>query len=83
MGQLEIKLRTRIDRNGDEYLIGSATDIPAFVDLRDATFIVFYPRDEDAKEADGDDDGRPSHATLVIRKYQPPPAHDGVGRRGR
>jgi hypothetical protein len=70
VGQLEIKLRTRIDRNGDEYLIGSATDIPAFVDLRDATFIVFYPRDEDGPVED--EDGRPAHATLVIRKYQPP-----------
>lgn len=68
-GQLEIRLRTKIDRNGDEYLIGSATDIPAMIDLRDSTFIVFYPP-EDEKEG---------FATLVIRKYQPPRPYTDPG----
>jgi len=72
VGQLEIRLRTKIDRNGDEYLIGSATEIPALIDLRDATFIVFYPREE----GEGEDD-RGSHATLMIRKYQPPRHNQG------
>jgi len=63
--QLEIKLRVKIDKNGDEYLIGSAEQVPALIDLRDATFIVFYPPDD----PDNEEENR--YATLIVRKYQP------------
>lgn len=63
--QLEVRLRVKIDKNGDEYLIGSAEQIPALVDLRDTTFIVFYP----PEDPDSEEENR--HATLIIRKYQP------------
>lgn len=63
--QLEIKLWTKTDRNGDEYLIGDAHEVPALVDLREATFLVFYPPEEGAE--DEDEDRRP-HATLIIRR---------------
>jgi len=63
--QLEIKLWTKTDRNGDEYLIGDAHDVPALVDLREATFLVFYPPEE-SDDAEGDD--RRPHATLIIRR---------------
>ena len=65
MNQFEIRLTPRTDRNGDEFLIGGA-DLPALVDLRDSTFVVFYPKD-DAELKPGE---RP-RATLVIRKRQP------------
>ena len=65
MNQFEIRLTPRTDKNGDEYLIGGA-DLPALVDLRDSTFVVFYPKD-DAELKPGE---RP-RAPLVIRKRQP------------
>ena len=65
MNQFEIRLTPRTDKNGDEYLIGGA-DLPALVDLRDATFVVFYPKDEEALKP-----GERPRATLVIRKRQP------------
>lgn len=64
MNQFEIRLTPRTDKNGDEYLIGGA-DLPALVDLRDATFVVFYPKDEEALKP-----GERPRATLVIRKRQ-------------
>lgn len=72
--QLEVRLWPKRDRNGDEYLIGDAQNVPALVDLREATFVVFYPPDEDDADADGGDEaheeGRPRgpHATLIIRR---------------
>jgi len=66
MNQLEIRLTPRTDKNGDEYLIGG-TDLPALVDLRDTTFVVFYPKD-DAELRPGE---RP-RATLVVRKRSVP-----------
>jgi len=66
MNQFEIRLTPRTDKNGDEYLIGGA-DLPALVDLRDATFVVFYPKDEEALKP-----GERPRATLVIRKRQAP-----------
>lgn len=65
MNQFEIRLTPRTDKNGDEYLIGGA-DLPALVDLRDSTFVVFYPKDDDALAP-----GERPRATLVIRKRQP------------
>lgn len=62
MTQFEIKLTPRTDKNGDEFLIGGA-DLPALVDLRDATFVVFYPKDENDLKP-----GERPRATLVIRK---------------
>ena len=66
MNQLEIRLTPRTDRNGDEFLIGG-TDLPAFIDLRDSTFVVFYPKD-DAELRPGE---RP-RATLVVRRRTAP-----------
>ena len=40
--QLEIRLYSKEDKNGDEYFIGS-TDIPAMVNLADVTFVFFLP----------------------------------------
>jgi hypothetical protein len=68
MNQFEIRLTPRTDKNGDEYLIGGA-DLPALVDLRDSTFVVFYPKDEEALKP-----GERPRATLVIRKRQTPAA---------
>ena len=51
---LELKLHVKIDKNGNEYLIGSP-NFPAQINLKDSTFIVFYP------EEDSD------VATLIIR----------------
>lgn len=53
-GNLEFKLLSRIDKNGDEYLIGSP-NIPATINLKDYTFIVFYPQEEGGK------------ATIILR----------------
>lgn len=44
----------KTDVNGDEYLIGS-TDLPMSLDLREATFLVFFP-------PEGEDIG-----TLMVR----------------
>lgn len=68
--QLEVRLWPKKDRNGDEYLIGAAQTIPALVDLREATFVVFYPPDDDTGAVD--EHGRPykPHATLIIRRDQ-------------
>lgn len=70
--QLEVRLWPKRDRNGDEYLIGDAQNVPALVDLREATFVVFYPPDEDEESENGEahEEGRPRgpHATLVIRR---------------
>lgn len=65
MNQFEIRLTPRTDKNGDEYLIGGA-DLPALVDLRDSTFVVFYPKDEGELKP-----GERPRATLVIRKRVP------------
>lgn len=45
---IEIKLFVRIDKNGNEYLIGSP-DLPAEINLNDYTFIVFYPEEGEDK----------------------------------
>jgi hypothetical protein len=66
MNQFEIRLTPRTDKNGDEFLIGGA-DLPALVDLRDSTFVVFYPKDEGELKP-----GERPRATLVIRKRQTP-----------
>jgi hypothetical protein len=73
--QLEIRLWPKRDRNGEKYLIGSAQNVPALVDLREATFLVFYPPDEDDSDNGGGneeahEEGRPRgpHATLIIRR---------------
>jgi len=66
--QLEMRLWPKKDRKGDEFLIGSSPNIPALVDLREATFVVFYPLDENPNKKDAN--GRPykPHATLIIRR---------------
>ena len=66
MNQLEIRLTPRTDKNGDEYLIGG-TDLPALVDLRDTTFVVFYPKDDTELRP-----GERPRATLVVRKRSVP-----------
>lgn len=76
--QLEVRLWPKRDRNGEEYLIGDAQNVPALVDLREATFLVFYPpedEDEDTRSAgsgngEAHEEGRPRgpHATLIIRR---------------
>lgn len=72
--QLEVRLWPKRDRNGDEYLIGDAQHIPALVDLREVTFVLFYPPDEDDSDVDGGseahEEGRPRgpHATLILRR---------------
>jgi hypothetical protein len=53
-GSLEFKLLSRIDKNGNEYLIGSP-NFPANVNLNDFTIIVFYPEEEGGK------------ATIILR----------------
>ena len=82
--QLEVRLWPKRDRNGEEYLIGDAQNVPALIDLRDATFVLFYPPDED--DTDNDADGssetpegsrpRGPHATLVIRRDLRPSRRD-------
>ena len=52
--QFTFPLALKKDVHGEEYMIGS-TDFPAAVDLRESTFIVFFPED-------GED-----HGTLMIR----------------
>jgi hypothetical protein len=68
MTQFEIRLTPRTDKNGDEYLIGG-TDLPALVDLRDTTFVVFYPKDDTELRP-----GERPRATLVVRKRSTPGA---------
>lgn len=62
MHQIEVKLWEKRDKNGDSFLIGDAKGIPALVDLRDATFLVFYPPEES-----DDADGSFPCGTLIIR----------------
>lgn len=45
---LEFKLLSKVDKNGDEYLIGSP-NFPANINLKDFTFIVFYPQEDGGK----------------------------------
>jgi hypothetical protein len=71
MNQLEIRLTPRTDRNGDEFLIGG-TDLPCNVDLRDSTFVVFYPKDEGELRP-----GERPRATLVIRRRNNPVTRKG------
>ena len=52
--QFQFPLNLKEDTNGEEYLIGS-TDLPMSINLRDATFLVFFPEE-------GSDKG-----TLMIR----------------
>ena len=52
--QFQFPLNLKVDTNGEEYMIGS-TDLPMSVDLREATFLVFFPEE-------GSDTG-----TLMIR----------------
>ena len=59
MSQIEVRLVTKEDKNGDEFYIGS-TDMPALVDLSKVTFVVFHPSDE------GDD-----RATLIVKTRKP------------
>ena len=40
--QIEIRLFAKVDKNGDEYFIGSS-DAPAQINLQDATFVFFLP----------------------------------------
>lgn len=58
MSQIEVKLVSKEDKNGDEYYIGS-TDMPAHVDISKVTFVVFHP-------AEGDD-----RATLIMKTRKP------------
>lgn len=39
---LTIPLKTKTDRNGDEFLVGSF-DFPVLLDLSKVSFFVFYP----------------------------------------
>ena len=41
---IEIKVRIKVDKNGQEYLIGSP-ELPASINLKDFTFIVFFPEE--------------------------------------
>lgn len=43
-----LPLYVKTDVNGEEYLIGS-TDLPMMVDLREATFLVFYPEEDETE----------------------------------
>jgi len=58
MSQIEVKLVSKDDKNGDEYYIGS-TDMPAHVDLSKVTFVVFHP-------AEGEE-----RATLIMKARRP------------
>lgn len=63
--QFSFPMILKKDVKGEEYMIGS-TDLPASVDLRETTFIVFFPEE-------GEDFG-----TLMIRPRtlvpRPPPS---------
>jgi hypothetical protein len=59
---LNVPLRVKTDRNGDEFLVGSF-DFPAMVDLSKVSFFVFYP------EEGGD------KASLMIRPKDFKPRH--------
>lgn len=59
---LHINLKTKTDRKGDEYLVGSF-DFPASINLNEVSFFVFYP------EEGGD------KATLMIRPKDFKPRH--------
>jgi hypothetical protein len=41
---LQIPLRVKTDRNGDEFLVGDF-DFPAMLDLSKVSFFVFYPEE--------------------------------------
>ncbi len=43
--QIEIRLHSKVDKNGDEYFIGSS-DAPASVNLREVTFVFFLPPED-------------------------------------
>ena len=45
--QIEIRLHSKVDKNGDEYFIGSS-DAPALINLQEATFVFFLPPEGDA-----------------------------------
>lgn len=42
--QFTIPLHLKTDINGEEYMIGSA-DLPVLVNMRESTFLVFFPED--------------------------------------
>lgn len=68
MDQIEVRLFSKQDRNGDEYFIGS-TELPASVDLSEVTFVFFLPIEGETK------------GSLKIRPRQPrraPSTHDAV-----
>ena len=54
----QFPLIERIDGNGEAFLIGSS-DLPVMVDLREVTFLVFYPLEGTNK------------GTLLIRPRNP------------
>lgn len=56
----QFSLVERLDANNEAYLIGSS-DLPVMVDLREVTFLVFYPEEGNDK------------ATLMIRSRNTPP----------
>jgi hypothetical protein len=64
----QFPLNTRFDSNNEEYLIGS-TDLPMFVDLRDVTFLVFYPEENSDK---GTLLIRPRNNTPQVKDQAPP-----------
>ena len=64
--QLEIRLYSKEDKNGDEYFIGS-TDIPAMVNLADVTFVFFLPPEGETK------------GVLKSRSRQPRPVQSDDG----
>lgn len=68
--QFQFPIALKTDVNGEEYMIGS-TDFPGSVDLRDCTFLVFFPQE-------GSDNG-----TLLIRPrtlvQRPLPRGEGEG----
>jgi hypothetical protein len=43
--QIEIRLHSKVDKNGDEYFIGSS-DAPVSINLQDATFVFFLPPED-------------------------------------
>lgn len=65
--QFSFTLALKKDINGEEYMIGS-TDLPASIDLRESTFLVFFPED-------GAD-----HGVMMIRPRTlvPRPTHSDV-----
>ena len=42
--QFQFPLALKKDVNGEEYMIGN-TDLPASIDLRECTFLIFFPED--------------------------------------